>query len=296
MKALTDLKNDKYGVKALFHAIMGVAILILGNIAASLPVDLFYAITKFEVSPLVIIIRPALAIAVLSLFVCLYIRKILKLPLRDFRISKPKSAILWCVCAFALPLAVSAFFIFVTPGYFSMSDFETSRNIGIILSAVLSSCLAAGITEELVFRGLIMRTLEVRWGRTVAVIVPSTLFGALHIINMENPNVTDILMLLFAGTAVGVMFSLIAIQSGSIWTSAIVHGIWNLVIIGGILGIGVESAPAIFKYRLTSESTLLTGGKFGIEASLPAVIGYGVVILIALLLLNKKGFASGGGL
>jgi hypothetical protein len=32
---------------------------------------------------------------------------------------------------------------------------------------------------------------------------------------------------------------------------------------------------------------LLTGGAFGIEASVPAIIGYGSVILIAFLLLRR---------
>ena len=31
---------------------------------------------------------------------------------------------------------------------------------------------------------------------------------------------------------VGVMFSMIAIESGSVWNSGIVHAIWNVVIIG----------------------------------------------------------------
>lgn len=288
IKALSDIQHDKHGMKAIFHVVMGVIILFIGNLLASLPVDLFYAITKLEASILLAVIRPVLEITILSLLVCLYISKVLKLPLGDFRICKPKSIMMWSVCAFILPLVVSGFFVFMTPGAFSASNFEMSKNIRIMLRAVFSSCLVAGITEELVFRGLIMHVLEIRWGKTIAVIVPSVLFGLLHIFNMNSPNITDILILVIAGTAVGIMFSLIAIQSNSIWASAIVHGIWNLIIIGRILEISIEPSSAIFTYKLTSESKLLTGGAFGIEASLPAIIGYSTVIAIAFLLLKKS--------
>ncbi len=288
MKALADLRHDKYGMKALFHTVMGVVLFVAGVFAASLPVDLFYAITQWKVSPLMIFIRPALEIIVIWLLVRWYIGKVLKLPLREFRICKPKSFLLWSVCAFALPAVVSAFFIFFTPGSFTASDFDTARNIDIILRAVLNSCLTAGITEELIFRGFIMHMLEMRWKKPVAVVAPSVLFGLLHIFSMENPTAADILMLLIAGSAVGIMFSAIAVHSGSVWASAMVHGVWNLVIIGGILGISPEPASAIFNYRLTSDSTLLTGGSFGIEASVPAIVAYGAVIAIAFAFMRRQ--------
>lgn len=288
MKALSDLRHDPYGIKAVFHAVMGVVILFAGSLLASLPVDLFYAITKSEASGIVIIIRPVLEITVLSLFVCLYIRKVLKLPLQDFRICKPQNILVWCVCAFVLPLAVSAFYIFFIPGAFSSSDLDATRKIAVIVRAIFRTCLLAGITEELVFRGLIMHVLEIRWGKPIAVIIPSLLFGLLHILNMDSPSIADILFLIVAGTAVGIMFSLIAVQSNSIWASAAVHGIWNLLIIGGILEISAGPSSAIFSYEVTSKSNLLTGGAFGIEASLPAVAGYGIVILLALFLMRRN--------
>jgi hypothetical protein len=105
---------------------------------------------------------------------------------------------------------------------------------------------------------------------------------------MENPNTIDVLALLIAGTSVGVMFSMIVYQSGSIWSSAAVHGIWNLIIIGGILGIGTEPGHPIFSYTLNSDSTLLTGGKFGIESSLPAITGYLLIIILAWFLQRKS--------
>jgi membrane protease YdiL (CAAX protease family) len=265
---------------------MGVVILLVGGMLASLPADLFYALTEIEPSA-AFIIRPVLEITVLSSIVYLYIRKALKRCLQEFRICKPKSIYIWGVCALVLPLAVSTFYIFFIPGEFGTSDFETSRKIVVILRAILSSCLVTGITEELVFRGLIMRVLEIRWGKTIAVIVPSVIFGALHIFSIDSLSIVDTLILLVAGTAVGVMFSLVTIQSNSIWASAIMHGIWNLIIVGRILDINIQPSSALFSYRLMSNSYFLTGGEFGIEASLPAIIGYTIVIALALILIKR---------
>lgn len=285
---LTDLEHDKWGLKTIFHVLMGIVILVAGNVLASLPVDLYFSITKAQPSMFAAVIRPLLNIAVLLILTLFYILKILKLPLRDFRICKPQNLIAWFLCAIALPLAVSCFFILFTPGTFASSALDHDRVIQLILRAILGTCLTAGITEELIFRGFILHLLEMRWGKTIAVFVPSVLFGLLHIFNMDAPDVIDILMLVIAGTGVGIMFSLITIHGSSIWSSAIVHGIWNLIIIGGILEIGVKPYSSIFTYTLESKSNLLTGGAFGIESSLPAVIGYGVVIMILLILNRKK--------
>ena len=288
MQSLSNQKPDKYGIKTIFHAVMGVVILIVGSFLASLPVDLFFLITKLQSSLLSIVIRPILTILVVSSLLYLYIVKILKKPASDFRICRPKNIIVWILCAVALPLCVSAFFICFVPGTFAASGLNPEQIIQRILNAVLNTCLVAGITEELLFRGFIMRLLEVRWNKSIAILAPSVLFGLLHIFNLERFNFMDMAVLLIAGTSVGIMFSMIAYQSGSIWASAAVHGLWNLIIIGRILEIGIDPGKSIFTYQLSTNSLLLTGGAFGIEASLPAIIGYGLVIILACTLCSKN--------
>ena len=45
--------------------------------------------------------------------------------------------------------------------------------------------IAAGFVEEMVFRGVILNLLRKKWNRKVAVIVPSVLFGMVHILGMD---------------------------------------------------------------------------------------------------------------
>lgn len=219
----------------------------------------------------------------LILFLC---KKVLHYDISEFGIGKLKIKSLWLLIGIALPLIVAAI-LMMTPGYFVNNDKSTTEIISKVISSIFILGLGAGIVEEIIFRGFIMRVLEKRWGRKVAIIIPSIIFGLLHTI--DGMNLLDIIMLFIAGTSVGIMFSLIAYESKSIWPSAIVHGIWNIIIIGGILDIGIKhNTDAIYSYVITSKSVLLTGGRFGIEASGIAIALYIIVIGLAIRKMRKK--------
>jgi hypothetical protein len=97
------------------------------------------------------------------------------------------------------------------------------------------------------------------------------------------------LLVLVAGTMVGIMFSLIAIEGGSVWNSGIVHAIWNIIIIGGGLAINQTADEySVMTYVLESKSFIFTGGEFGIESSIIALCGYVVVALVAINLIKNK--------
>ena len=133
-----------------------------------------------------------------------------------------------------------------------------------------------------------MSAIEKRFNKKVAIIVPSLLFGLVHIIGMGF-DILSCILVIVAGTMVGVMFSLIASETNSVWNSAIVHAVWNIIIIGGILWVGREPDEySLFSYVLDAKSFLLTGGEFGIESSVIAVVGYCVVSLITIHSNKKK--------
>ena len=143
-----------------------------------------------------------------------------------------------------------------------------------VTGAVAFYGLATGIVEEMIFRGLVMGCLEEHFGKKIAVIVPSVLFGALHIIGNRLDFVSTI-QLLIAGSIVGILFSLITCTDNSVWNSAIVHGIWNMAIIGGILHIGDSAdSSSMFNFVLKNKSFLVSGGDFGIEASVISIFVY----------------------
>lgn len=87
----------------------------------------------------------------------------------------------------------------------------------------------------------------------------------------------------------GILFSFIVYESGSVWNAVIMHGVWNLVINGGILHIGASASDtAIFNYVLDSKLSLLTGGDLGVEASLDAMIAYTLFAVFAYWMWQKR--------
>lgn len=214
-------------------------------------------------------------------------QRVLKLSLRECRIDRPHIQLKWFICAIVLPFAVMTILL-LTPGEFVYNDLKALEATEVVITAVFVSGIGAGIVEEFIFRGLIMKTLEKRWGKTAAILVPSIMFGLLHALGTEM-DLINLLLLVVGGTSVGIMFSIIVYESGSVWNSAIVHGLWNIIVIGDILHIGaLYNESSIFSYKLLSHSNLLTGGAFGIEVSIVSILGYWAVIGSILIYKTKK--------
>lgn len=254
----------------LFAFLIGNLIVLIG-----LPLAIGNAITG--------ILYTSLALLGIS-FLC---KKILKISLAEYKISKPSLKPIWIVSAFIMPLLL-CIVLLLTPGKWHNVPKSVSDISAILAGGILFFGVAAGTVEEVVFRGIIMTALERKWNKRVAIIAPSILFGLVHIFGRQL-DFLSILQLLLAGTLVGILFSLVTYESGSIWCSAFMHSIWNMVMVGNILHISISSdAPGIFNYELGLSSRLITGGDFGIEASIFAIIIYFLFSILALVLLKKK--------
>ena len=275
-KVKKELKTSKI-VGAIFLGVCGLVI-------CQLVSSLFYLI---PLPNIITSIFFGITYVLLSYFFILILcNKVFNYSFSECLIGKPKVNFLWLILGIILPVAVSILLI-LTPGYFINNEKSTIEVINKVIISIFTVGLGAGVVEEMFFRGFIMHVLEQKWGKIVSIIVPSIIFGLLHTIG--GMNLTDILMLFVAGTSVGIMFSLITYESGTIWSSAIVHGIWNVIVIGGVLDIGIRhNFEAIYSYIITSKSVLLTGGRFGIEASGISIISYIIIIGFTLYKMNKK--------
>ncbi|MDD3404216.1 MAG: type II CAAX endopeptidase family protein [Hespellia sp.] len=232
------------------------------------------------------IIAGILYVAFALLGTMLLSKKFLKISMVEMRIPRIQLKTIWLISAVLMPILVLLIAVLVG-GHWQTNTFDTETALATVTSAVAFFGLATGIVEEIIFRGIIMRCLEKKFNIKVAIIIPSVLFGLLHIFGNELDFVS-IIQLLIAGSIVGVLFSLIAYESNSIWNSAIVHGVWNMTIIGGILYIGKSAdSDSIFNFVLENKSFLFSGGDFGIEASVISVFVYLIFIAVAIVLLKK---------
>lgn len=268
-----------------------------GSIAAILVLLVSQVVAQLLASVLVIIKIPTgicNIVAGVLYFVFTYfllkvlMSKILKLNMADYGFAKIGLKFKWCLIAIVLPLIVTGVYLLFFQGKFVPSDMNGNQIFTTLSAGIVFMGIAAGFVEEMVFRGVILNLLKERWNIWIAVIVPSVLFGLVHVIGMDF-SLGSCLLVILAGTMVGIMFSLIEIESGSVWNNGLVHAIWNIVIIGGVLSIGEEAdSYSVMSYVLDSKAFAITGGEFGIESSVIALIAYIVVAVFAFAMIMKK--------
>ena len=272
--------------RAVVGALSAIAALVVTQLLAMLAGSgiIVIGLPKAAGNVLAAILYPLLALVVLKI-IC---GKILGATLADCRVTSYKIKPIWAVSAFIMP-AIVIFGLLMTAGHWDNPEMDGAQLVDSITTSVFVAGLAVGAVEEAVFRGVIMKALEMRWNKVVAVIVPSALFGAAHALNGKL-SLVSFIQLLVAGSIVGILFSLVTYESGSIWSSAFMHAIWNMCMASGILNIYTEPMDnCIFNYVLETKNVLITGGEFGAEASVVSIGAYLIFTVVAVILLKKHG-------
>lgn len=283
---MSDEKVRISTAKTIAAIILAITIMVIAQIMSELIASLAVALGAPMTAGHVIagILYPILAL----LGVKLLCTRLLRMSLQDCKIPRFSIRPIWVVAAVIMPCLVSLV-LCLTPGHWQNNMLSGSEISQIVTSAVFFYGIGAGLVEEMLFRGVIMSAMEKRWNRYVAIFVPSVLFGLLHIIG-NDLDLLSIIQLIIAGSVVGILFSLVTYESGNVWNSAMIHGAWNAIMIGGILQIGetAEEYP-IYNYVLDTDSFLITGGDFGVEASIVAILAYLAFIALACYLMRKGG-------
>lgn len=267
--------------KTLKNIVLYFLLFLAGDFINSLVWDLFFSVVELPYRELYSVLRMSGQLFFTCLFFWIYTVKVLHLKMRSFGISfdiKP-----WGVLfSVLLPAFVVLAFLLIGNGY--VNSFAVSDAILIVISSILTA-LKAGIIEEMLFRGFIMKLLENRWNKFVAIFAPSFLFSLLHIPSMETFSVAGVMLLIISGTLVGIMFSLITYKGNSIANSAMIHTVWNFVMVTGILHITTKKGyygNPIFSIIIPFDNVLLTGAGFGVEASIIAIVGYACICAVVL--------------
>lgn len=134
--------------------------------------------------------------------------------------------------------------------------------------------LVQGGTEEVLVRGFLLQNNGLKLPGWVAVLVPSFVFTLIHGV-LTKPLALS-MILLYA-----LMASFLVLRLGSLWLVIGIHAGWNFAM-GNLYGVAVSglephTTSAVFLRAADDAPAWLTGGEFGTEASLPAV----VVLLVA---------------
>jgi uncharacterized protein len=172
---------------------------------------------------------------------------------------------------FSLVTAVAAL-----AGVYDIVGLGSTRSI---LYALVMIGIIPGVLEELLFRGILFRHLEDFGGSWFALALTSALFGVAHIFNPNATFFSSFAIAVEAGILLGGAYML----TRSLWAPIGLHAAWNFtqgevfdVPVSGIDGNGLVEAKL-------SGPELLSGGTFGLEASVIALViatGAGIWLVV----------------
>ncbi len=136
------------------------------------------------------------------------------------------------------------------------------------LGQALAVAIASAIGEEIVFRGVVFRRLEDVLGTSIALIVSAAIFGLVHAGNAGASWISTLAIALESGVLLGIAYA----ATRSLWLPIGVHFGWNFTE-GGVFGAAVSGGQyqGLIVAPLSGPAWL-TGGAFGPEASLAALI------------------------
>jgi uncharacterized protein len=148
-----------------------------------------------------------------------------------------------------------------------------------MLALPFVSSLLAGVFEELFFRGVLFRIAEDSLGSYWALAISSMFFGAAHLLNPHATWLAAIAIMVEAGIFLSAAYML----TRRLWLPIGIHAGWNFTQ-GGVFGVAVSgvSMHGLLQGTL-SGPTWLSGGEFGAESSLVAIVfcgGLGVAMLL----------------
>lgn len=159
-------------------------------------------------------------------------------------------------------------------------DLQLSAGSWPALAGLPAVALLAGVFEELIARGVVFRNLENVFGSEIAIALSAALFGWLH---LGNPHATT-LSAAAIGLEGGVLLAAVYMATRSLWWPIGLHTAWNFTETG-VFGIADSGNPGrgLLHVQLAGPDWL-TGGVFGIEASVVAV---GVCLAAAIVFLLR---------
>ncbi|MGX7894855.1 CPBP family intramembrane glutamic endopeptidase [Tsuneonella sp. HG222] len=150
----------------------------------------------------------------------------------------------------------------------------------------LGIAIVSGVFEETLFRGVVLRQFERLGGTWVALVLSSLLFGLIHLGN-ENATVTGaVAIMLEAGILLGAAY----LYTRRLWFVAGIHAAWNFTQ-GWIFSVPVSGTGEVIGLFSTRRDgpEWLTGGDFGLEASIPAIVVCTLAGVAMLVAAHRKG-------
>ena len=144
----------------------------------------------------------------------------------------------------------------------------------------IAMAVSSSTFEELLFRGVLFRSVETWFGSWAALVVSSLVFGLTHMINPQG----TVEGALFIAVEAGILLAGAYMLTRRLWLSIGFHMAWNYTqsaIFSGVVS-GNDAAQGLIRSTVKGPD-LLTGGRFGVESSVLALVlctSTGVVMVV----------------
>jgi membrane protease YdiL (CAAX protease family) len=134
------------------------------------------------------------------------------------------------------------------------------------VSRYVGGFFAVAVLEELVFRGVLFRLVDKSLGTVIAIALSAALFGLAHLAN-ENATWLNVSSLTLASLVLVSGF----LATRRLWFCVGLHWGWNLLpALYSVSVSGAETKGLVEGY--VTGPAWLTGGSFGVEASVPTLL------------------------
>lgn len=109
---------------------------------------------------------------------------------------------------------------------------NVSTNDPLTSLAIVGTTILVGISEEGMFRGILLRGLLKETGCGKAIVTSSALFGVLHSLNLlAGVPIGQVGFQLVATFLLGLVFACLAVRSGALWPGMVLHALWDMGLI-----------------------------------------------------------------
>jgi hypothetical protein len=161
----------------------------------------------------------------------------------------------------------------------------TGKNSWTLMFATVPGFILGAVLEEVIARGIIFRILEESLGSWIALAISAAIFGLLHLLNAGAT-------LLNAGAIsieAGILLAAAFMVTRRLWFCIGIHFAWNFTQ-GGIFSGAVSGGQqkGLLRAKMVG-AEWITGGAFGVEASVVALVVCTAAGMLLLIAAKRKG-------
>ncbi|PHV26679.1 CPBP family intramembrane metalloprotease [Janthinobacterium sp. BJB426] len=172
---------------------------------------------------------------------------------------------LGCGLLLGAGLVVLTFVVLAALGVYQLGGVNA---LSVLLLFPLAELVLVGMAEEMMFRGVLFGVTARALGSKAAIVISSLVFALAHL-----PNAGFSLLAIIALVAYGVLQATLYMQTRRLWVCIGTHVGWNYCVsqVFSSTVSGHAATDGLLRGELLG-NTMLTGGAFGVEASLVTVL------------------------